>query len=502
MLRFTVTFIAVVSTTWVSFNVLAPGSQPGDVKQPKAIPKGAQQAGGSFGSFTGEYQVTVQSAKEPVPALKYQLAFELREQIADNAALHYLRAAMVYREKLSGLGIDKRREDMELEEKWLLMPLPNWPRAEIRAHFGRYNAVYSLIERAAKCEYCNWSAKAALQEEGVNPMLPEIQEMRMFAHLLRYKIRLELADGDFAQAAHWLKVGFTLARHAGEGPTLIHALVGLALCGIMDYELRQFIAQAGAPNMYWALTDLPRPIIDFRKAFQGERLAALSIFPGLRELAAEVKGGPMTAMQVGELTEKLVKFASADVRDERRQAIREMASRLHGDAKKLLAQEGRSAGDIEKLPALQAVLLLQLRRYEQAMDDVIKLQSLPYYEAAPLMRQLDKRLKAENEQADPFSLMPLVPACHKVRAALVRIERDQAVLRCVEAVRLYAAGHGGKPPTKLEDIGKVPIPRDPFTGKHFHYKAEGDTAIIEGPAPEGETPSINNYIHFTVTLKN
>ena len=77
-----------------------------------------------------------------------------------------------------------------------------------------------------------------------------------------------------------------MARHAGEAPTLINALVGMAICGIMNNELMQFIQQPGAPNMYWPLTDLPQPLIDPRKGYHGERLSVMGLFPGLREMAA------------------------------------------------------------------------------------------------------------------------------------------------------------------------------------------------------------------------
>jgi hypothetical protein len=47
----------------------------------------------------------------------------------------------------------------------------------------------------------------------------------------------------------------------------------------------------------------------------------------------------------------------------------------------------------------------------------------------------------------------------------------------------------------------VPIPLDPFTGKPFLYKADGNQAVIEGPSPEGKKPGPDNFIRYTVTLK-
>ena len=68
----------------------------------------------------------------------------------------------------------------------------------------------------------------------------------------------------------------------------------------------------------------------------------------------------------------------------------------------------------------------------------------------------------------------LVPALHKVRRAQGRLEQRIALLRHVEALRLYAAEHDGTLPAKLSDIA-VPLPVDPFTGKPFRYEVEGAT---------------------------
>ena len=95
----------------------------------------------------------------------------------------------------------------------------------------------------------------------------------------------------------------------------------------------------------------------------------------------------------------------------------------------------------------------------------------------------------------------LLPAVQKVVTAQIRVDRRIAALRCVEAVRLYSAAHDGKAPATLDNAKDVPIPLDPYTGKPFTYKAEKNTATIEGPAPEGEPATVNNRIRYEVTLK-
>ncbi|HEX5269924.1 MAG TPA: hypothetical protein VFW33_05535, partial [Gemmataceae bacterium] len=88
-----------------------------------------------------------------------------------------------------------------------------------------------------------------------------------------------------------------------------------------------------------------------------------------------------------------------------------------------------------------------------------------------------------------------------VYGAAARLDRRIAALRCVEALRLYAAAHDGKLPVALADVKEVPIPDDPMTGKPFAYKVDGDTATITaGPPPGDPTPAQNTLI-YELTLR-
>jgi hypothetical protein len=78
----------------------------------------------------------------------------------------------------------------------------------------------------------------------------------------------------------------------------------------------------------------------------------------------------------------------------------------------------------------------------------------------------------------------LLPAIDGCRAAEVRAERQVAALRIIEAMRMYAANHGGALPAKLDDITDVPVPLNPATGKPFVYRVDGAKAILELPASD------------------
>jgi hypothetical protein len=85
--------------------------------------------------------------------------------------------------------------------------------------------------------------------------------------------------------------------------------------------------------------------------------------------------------------------------------------------------------------------------------------------------------------------------------AAARLDRRVAALRCVEALRLYAAAHGGEPPARLADVHEVPVPADPVTGQPFDYRLEGDRAVLSAPPPPGEVPDARNSLRYELTFK-
>jgi hypothetical protein len=96
---------------------------------------------------------------------------------------------------------------------------------------------------------------------------------------------------------------------------------------------------------------------------------------------------------------------------------------------------------------------------------------------------------------------PLLPDVSRVHRAQGRLDQRIALLRHIEALRLYAAEHNGTLPANLSDI-PVPLPDDPFTGKPFRYQVQGRTAHLRGSPPPGaeKDPAFN--VHYEVTLKN
>jgi hypothetical protein len=95
----------------------------------------------------------------------------------------------------------------------------------------------------------------------------------------------------------------------------------------------------------------------------------------------------------------------------------------------------------------------------------------------------------------------LVPAAHKVLMARTRLERRIAALRCIEALRLYAAAHGGQWPNHLSSVTEVPVPLDPATGRPFDYHVADGKAYLDGPDVFPGAPNPAVTVHYVLTLR-
>src|SRR6185369_13498284 len=71
--------------------------------------------------------------------------------------------------------------------------------------------------------------------------------------------------------------------HLGEHPSEVANLLGLWVAHLSLNTLVEMVQQPGCPNLYWALTDLPCPLVDLRKGVQGERTLVAAELGVLRD---------------------------------------------------------------------------------------------------------------------------------------------------------------------------------------------------------------------------
>jgi hypothetical protein len=421
----------------------------------------------------------VQPMAAPKPALKYQLLPELKEMSPGNPILDYMRCFAEQQNFFhSKAETDKR-------EKWRAAPLADLPLKELH-DYGR--GPLTRADAAARLDTPDWQVLIKAKKEGYYLLLPEVQQLRNLASCLQLRCRVQVAERNFDEAIVTTKTTLALSRHLGEHVTLICDLVGLAIANIALRPVEEMIDQPGCPNLYWALTDLPTPFIDLRKALQGERIMSEFLFVGIETTSPTPEA---TLEKVVGRIEELIKVENNTKKDARAWLdTRAKDASYVKSARKRLVESGLEEKAVQEFPALQVIILDEKREFEVRRDERAKWLSLPYWKVQPTALV----------EGDDSLFGGFVPVYTKVKGAQARIDQRIALLCHVEALRMYAAEHEGKLPAKLDDV-KLPLPVDPFTGKAFHYEVDGPTAIIKGSPPKGEEANAAFNVRYIVTIK-
>ena len=408
-------------------------------------------------------RLTVQPMHAPKPALRYLLLPDLKEMTPGNPIPNYLRCVL--------------DQDFTADQETI-------SRSALRQ-----------ADRAARMDKPDWQILLKLKTDGIGLLLPDLQKMRQVAAALQERFHDEAAQRRFDEALYTARTMFAMSRHVGEHPTLIGDLVAIAIATITIAPLEEMLEQPGCPNLYWALTNLPDPLISVNKGMEGERVLIRSEFHELDDRE------PMSQEQIEKLIFHIDNLRKQERKfDKKIDGTRAWINARSKDeksveaARRRLVEFGIAEERVKRFPADQVAILDAYREYEERRDEDMKFMNLPTWQVEELLRRTKRRM-----EPSLFADI-LLPALEKVRRAQGRLEQRIALLRHVEAIRLYAAAHEGKLPDKLADID-VPLPNDPFTGKPFRYKFEKGTAHLRGTPPRGveNIPAYN--LHYEITLR-
>jgi len=414
-------------------------------------------------------------AAEPVPAMSYRLLPRYLDQKTGNAALLYYSAA----------ALCPDGDSKDIQEKisdWRDLPVDQLDRKEVEKALSSFSSCFHQIKLAAQRNYCKWELPL---EDGFALQLPHLATFRRMIFALQLQIRLKIADGQTDQALEMMQHGLYMGRGIAEGPTVIQDLVGIAITAILFKEVEGLMQTPDSPNLYWALTALPDPMIDMHSSLEYEREMLFIEFPQLRNLESEVLSPAQASAVVSDL--QTLGGGMGDVPFKGLLPVGWVMMH-YSDAKEYLARKGYSQEQIDVLPAAQAVLIYQKQEYLEMADSLFKWFELPYHQAQPHLKKGEQRL---NEHLSTKGIKvnlfcTLLPALSKIAFLQARLDRNIALLRTVEAIRMFAADHSGQLPSSLTEITSVPIPADPVTGKDFIYlRIDARNARLEAPvAPE------------------
>jgi hypothetical protein len=447
-----------------------------------AHPCAAEQTGATSEMLI---RLNLMPAAAPKPALRYRLLPELREMNPGNPIQNYMKCMMEQKRFFFG------EEAFHDREKLLTMPLKEMPAKELK-DAGRY--ALSQVDWAARLDNPDWQVLLKLKADGFELLLPEVQQLRSLARAIQVRFRAEIAQCRFDDAIRTAKTMFAISRHLGEHPTLIGDLVGIAIVSLAIGHVEEMLDQPGCPNLYWALTNLPSPMISLDKGMDGERVMMAWVFRGLNDSA------PMNKDQIEKFLADKDKLLEIGEGKPDKPSVRAWLSARTKDAATVsaarhrLIESGLPEDRLLRFPAEQVILLDEKRELDVRFDDDMKTIAFPFWQAE-LLAEKNKLKRTPALFADL-----LVPITINARRAAGRVDQRIALLRHVEALRLHAAEHCGALPTKLAEVA-VPLPVDPFTGKPFRYELAGTTAHLRGTPPAGQEKIPAYNIHYELTIQ-
>jgi hypothetical protein len=466
----------------------APSMAFGD-DAPKAEKPPAAKASTAFDPI----ELRIYPSPAPVPALKYRLFPLEPDRTPGDAAPIYIRVAL-------GSKDAARAEIGEKSREWLNLPPDKFPTAEARKFVDQWSGRLEQIAFGARRQTCNWNYTVNEQKENaIMILLPDAQEMRNLMRLVSIKARVEIAEKKYDDAIRTAETGLAFGQHVGNGPFLISSLVGIACVNVMLAELDGLVAQPDAPNLYWALSALPRPLVSMRAAMENEQKLGEWIVPEINDLDRPRTEGEWSAL-LGRLHTRLMQFQKTAVAQDgaviqvgKDVTLAQFRFENLPDAKAHYKSRQRST---EGLSDDEILVRSIAEKFRELRDDWYKLFYLPYPDTAPYSKEVTERVKG-NEKGAGALFTALMPTISGVKIAETRPDRKVAALRIIEAIRMHAAAKEGALPASLDEIKLVPIPLDPTTGKPFTYNRVGETATLSAPPPAPGQPALT----YRITLK-
>ena len=442
-------------------------------------------------------RLQIQPTPAPKLALRYQLLPELREMNPGNPVQEFMKCLLDQKDLFT-------KESKEKRENWEKMELKALPIKELR-DYAKKAAIQA--DFAARLDTPDWQLLVIFKNPDADLSGPfNVLPMLEFARVLRSRLRGQVAACQFESALVTLKTMFALARVMGEHPTLLGNLVSNAVGILTIKPLEEMLQQPGCPNLYWALTYLPHPLIDLRKCWQGEKILMMQGFEKLDDKASmsesqiqKIVGQYQTELNKSfgpALTTKGIKIPSYS------ESIAEKVKdkKYIQLARNRLIEYGLAENVVQHFPESQVILLDKKIEIEISLDESMKVLALPYWQG----KLAEVGIKEVKGDLPSLELFGQGATTHRLfnrsQDAQVGLEQRLAHLRCIEAVRMYAAENDGKLPARLEDI-KLPLPVDPVTGQPFQYRLDAGIAHLRGTLIPGLEKNPHYDVRYEITIR-
>ena len=311
-------------------------------------------------------RLNVSPAPAPKPALRYQLLPELKEMNPGNPIQNYMKCFM----EQQRFFFDK--EAFERREKLLAMPLKELPAQELQDYGG---FALCQADRAARLDNPDWQILLKLKADGIGllhprraadsgpwpppsrcgsgPRSPWAASTTRSAPPRRCSpCRATWASTRRSSATWWASRSRTMAI----GP------------------LEEMLEQPGCPNLYWALTNLPNPLVPLDKGDgKASGCASVWVFRDLDDKRPDERGPDQEVHRV--TWTSCSEMGSTSQQGEGVRAwldARTKDEAVVGAARRRLVENGLPEERLLRFPADQVILLDEKREFEVRFDDLMK----------------------------------------------------------------------------------------------------------------------------------
>ena len=444
---------------------------------------------------------------ETRPALKLHLLPRRQDSVDGNAAIFYLKAMGFLEQQGPRQQLDKFLRDGAAKAKregrnaadappytWLEMAPDELPIEEVKSYLKLLRFQEPILYEGWRRRSFDMNRQVATTEDPISILLPEIQAMRQLARTQSIRCRLAVAEGRVEDAIAIIGQQFAMARHLGQDDFLVSALVGIAISGIAWNDAFYLLQHADTPNLYWALTELPSPLVSPERSLSVERELFYFQLKPLREVGLEQRSPAYWRdfiqrfpRHVGSFASELGMSAPSDPEAARELAIAYVVAAYPGARRFLIEEMKLPVQQVDAYPTAQVVALAVVNLFEHWRDESFKWLLLPAWQVRNKVTQADveNAMKKSAERYGPSALPASVflPAILAAQSASARNAQQIAMLRTVEGIRMYAAEHERQLPKTLDNLA-VPAPIEPFTGKPMRYEYLENRAVLTGyPLP-------------------
>jgi hypothetical protein len=425
-------------------------------------------------------RLTVAPAAEPQPALQYSFCTPPAETTPGNGVAFYYRA-------FAEMGRQSEEDRIRLSNLIDLEGVPDNHLVTEKAGelLRKFEPVIEQLALAVRRETCDWQWSIHRELDAAQIMRqdwPELRMAREVARLLVLRSRWQSMQGDFAGATDSLRLGYQLAIDLGRSQVVVSQLVGYAIINRLNYELTRVMDTPGSPNFYWAIAELPRPLIDLHAAQESEFHSLQRLVPGVDGTEIPLQSAEPWRRSLFRLDDVLRTDPEFLPGFPRGSVITAIAMVGYPRAKRLLLDEGYTVEQLEAMPVGEVLARHQARVGRRASDDLRKWLVLPIHqrwklaEAARQEFMQNRRILGPSDESEvlPITTLYFSSLTYAPEQTQIMGEVLLNAIQAIEAIRMSAAANHGVLPVSLDAVTIVPVPSNPASNQPFLYRTTED----------------------------